>query len=102
MSNTYTIFDAGGVAIRTVMCPDDELHRQLGGGETARAGDLLPAPELPPSPQLPAYVAGRLSAYPRVEQQLDWLWHAMHDGTMPKAEPFYSAILRVKEEFPKG
>lgn len=43
----------------------------------------------------------RKEAYPDVANQLDLLWHAMNDGTMPKAEPFYSVIEAVKLAHPK-
>lgn len=43
----------------------------------------------------------RAEAYPAIADQLDMLWHAMNNGTIPKAEPFYSEILKVKEKFPK-
>jgi hypothetical protein len=39
--------------------------------------------------------------YPSIPDQLDALWHAMNNGTMPKAEPFYSKIKAVKDRFPK-
>lgn len=47
------------------------------------------------------YVAQRLAAYPGVGDQLDMLWHAMDDGTLPKVEPFYSQIKLVKDTYPK-
>lgn len=43
----------------------------------------------------------RRSAYPKIADQLDGLWHAMNKGDLPRAEPFYSDILRVKELYPK-
>lgn len=43
----------------------------------------------------------RRRAYPSLSDQMDALWHAMHDGTLPKVEPFYSDILAVKERYPK-
>jgi len=39
--------------------------------------------------------------YPSLSDQLDALWHAMNNGTLPKAEPFYSEIKAVKDRFPK-
>ncbi len=29
------------------------------------------------------------------------LWHAMNEGSMPKAEPFFSRIQAVKSQYPK-
>jgi hypothetical protein len=47
------------------------------------------------------YKKRRASAYPDVTEQLDMLWHAMASGQIPKAEPFYSEIKAVKDQFPK-
>lgn len=43
----------------------------------------------------------RAAEYPSLEDQLDSLWHAMDNGTMPKIEPMYSQIKAVKERYPK-
>lgn len=48
-----------------------------------------------------SYAEHRAMQYPNVTDQLDALWHAMDDGTLPKAEPFYSDILAVKQAHPK-
>lgn len=48
------------------------------------------------------HAKARASAYPAIEEQLDMLWHAMNQGTMPKAEPFYSTIQKVKQQNPKA
>ncbi len=47
------------------------------------------------------YQTQRRNAYPPIEAQMDMLWHAMHTGTTPKVEPFYSSILAVKLQHPK-
>jgi hypothetical protein len=47
------------------------------------------------------YTTRRRMAYPRIGDQLDALWHAMDQGTLPKAEPFYSDIKAVKDANPK-
>ncbi|MBF8688051.1 MULTISPECIES: hypothetical protein [Pseudomonas] len=47
------------------------------------------------------HAKARATDYPAIEEQLDMLWHAMDQGTMPKAEPFYSTIRRVKQQYPK-
>lgn len=47
------------------------------------------------------YKKYRAQNYPPIEDQLDMLWHGMHEGTLPKAEPFYSTIKRIKETYPK-
>ena len=43
----------------------------------------------------------RRAEYPPVADQMDALWHAMDDGTMPKVEPFYSQIKAVKDKYRK-
>lgn len=45
--------------------------------------------------------AARAAAYPRIGDQLDSLWKAMRDGTLPRVEPFYSQIEAVKAANPK-
>ena len=44
----------------------------------------------------------RKAEYPPVAEQLDMLWHAMDQGQLPKAEPFYSNIKRIKDKYPKA
>lgn len=48
-----------------------------------------------------SYVSRRVSAYPRITDQLDALWHAMDQGLLPKIEPMYSSVLAVKQKHPK-
>jgi hypothetical protein len=43
----------------------------------------------------------RQAEYPKVEDQMDMLWHAMDDGVIPKVEPFYSQIKAIKDKYPK-
>lgn len=43
----------------------------------------------------------RAQAYPRVQEQLDMLWHAMDLSPEKRLEPFYSAIKEIKEKIPK-
>lgn len=43
----------------------------------------------------------RALEYPAVGEQLDMLWHAMDQGALPKAEPFYTTLQRVKQQHPK-
>lgn len=51
--------------------------------------------------RLAAVHAERRAAYPGITEQLDMLWHAMDDGTMPRIEPMYSQIKAVKTAIPK-
>ncbi|ESW38512.1 hypothetical protein [Pseudomonas taiwanensis] len=48
-----------------------------------------------------SYDLARRDGYPPIEEQLDMLWHAMDQGAMPKAEPFYTTLQRVKQQHPK-
>lgn len=48
------------------------------------------------------YKAKRISSYPKVEEQLDMLWHAMDENKTNRLEPFYSKIKNVKEANPKN
>lgn len=47
------------------------------------------------------YTMNRAAGYPPVADQMDMLWHAMDQGTMPVVEPFYSQIKAVKAKYPK-
>lgn len=47
------------------------------------------------------YAQQRAKNYPGLADQLDMLWHAMDNGTIPKAEPFYTSIQAVKSAYPK-
>lgn len=44
----------------------------------------------------------RAAAYPPIADQLDMLWHAMNDGTLPMVESFYNQIKAVKDAIPKA
>jgi hypothetical protein len=65
--------------------------------ESGRWVDKDPPPAAPPL----TVEQARLTMYPSVQNQLDMLWHAMDDGQLPKAEPFYSTLKFVKETNPK-
>jgi hypothetical protein len=43
----------------------------------------------------------RANEYPKVEDQLDAIWHAMNNGQLPKIEGFYENIKAVKDRHPK-
>ena len=68
-------------------------------GETLYYGH--PDPSLKPKEIEHSWSVLRRNNYPDVGIQMDWLWHAMDAGTLPKIEPFYSEILAVKSRFPK-
>ena len=42
----------------------------------------------------------RRMQYPAVTEQLDMLWHAMHNGEIPVASVFYDSIKDVKDAYP--
>ena len=43
----------------------------------------------------------RKQAYPGIGEQLDMIWHAMDNGTLPKVPDFYNTIKAVKTSIPK-
>ncbi len=43
----------------------------------------------------------RKEKYPKLEEQLDMLWHSIDNGSLDKESGFYKSIKAVKEEFPK-
>jgi len=47
------------------------------------------------------YAALRREAYPKIEDMLDALWHAMDSGRLPKVDEFYEPIASVKARIPK-
>jgi len=48
-----------------------------------------------------AYKNSRREKYPKLEEQLDMLWHSIDNGSLDKESDFYKSIKAVKEEFPK-
>lgn len=81
-------------------CQDGLEHRCAYNGLKVVLGEPPANLPLPPAPE-PAYDLKRAAAYPPMGAQLDALWHAMAAGTLPKVEPFYSDIQKVKRQFPK-
>lgn len=53
-------------------------------------------------PRGPEWLENRKINYPRVEEQLDLLWHAMDQGLLPKNNAFYEHIKLVKQSYPKN
>ncbi len=49
----------------------------------------------------PLYIARRNREYPTIQEQLDKIWHAMEEGSLPKNNSFYQSILEVKNRHPK-
>ena len=48
------------------------------------------------------YTAKRGNAYPRIEEQLDKLYHDIDNGTLTTSGDFYTAINTVKTNYPKS
>lgn len=89
-----------GVLHGTGVCADGFEQSQAYNGCQVGVGD--PPPWLKyPERETPYQVARRM-AYPPIGDQMDALWHAMHAGTLPKVEPWYSQIKAVKERHPKS
>jgi len=51
--------------------------------------------------QATQYQRDRKLAYPKIEEQLDMLWHAIDIGTLDKTSDFYIALKQVKDNNPK-
>ena len=47
------------------------------------------------------YQRKREKEYPHHHDQLDTLWHAMDDGTLPKVAAFYDPLKAIKDKYPK-
>lgn len=95
----FHVKNFSGAVVRTGVCSKADFEKQAGAGESVHEG-AVSVPETPlVNPN--DYRNQRFKAYPSVRDQLDALWHAMDSGALPKAEPFYSAIKAVKDQFPK-
>ena len=46
-------------------------------------------------------MSGIQTSYPRIEEQLDKLWHDIDEGKLDKNGEFYKNIKSVKDTFPK-
>lgn len=44
---------------------------------------------------------GCAPGYPSADRALDAFWHAMHEGLMPKVQPWFDDCASVKSAFPK-
>lgn len=111
----FVIYNAAGEILRTGTCPEEALSLQAQAGEfvvEARAdvekdvvdpetGAVVPGGRVIPPKPAPTYDQARRVMYPRVEEQLDMLWHAMDADPPARIEPFYSVIKAVKDANPK-
>ena len=109
------IFNTQGEILRAVSCPDDDAPLQIGPGELFIEGladplvdavdvasmTLVAGGRAMPASPAPTFSQARRAMYPRVEEQLDMLWHAMDSMQISRAEPFYSSIKAVKDANPK-
>lgn len=111
----YIIYNAAGEILRTGACPNGEEQLQARDGEFLLIGSadvekdavnpqtqqVVPGGRvIPPSPPL-TYDRARRQMYPRLEEQLDMLWHGMDATPAKRIEPFYSVIKAVKDANPK-
>ena len=111
----YIIYDQSGSILSTGSCPDGEMQAQCPEGAFIMEGEADVAHDavdpqtgsviaggrvIPPAPPL-TYTQARRLAYPRIEEQLDMLWHAMDDDPAARIEPFYTVIKMVKDAHPK-
>lgn len=48
------------------------------------------------------YRIHRQGRYPKLEEQLDMLWHAIDSGTLDKTCDFYTTLKAIKDNYPKG
>jgi hypothetical protein len=117
MLKSFTIYDAAGTILSSGHVLAEDLPLQLANypdaylieeesdpstdkidtvNKTVLKNQKLPEPE-----PVKLYDENRAKLYPPTHEQLDMLWHAMDNGTMAKAEPFYSYIKAVKSAYPK-
>lgn len=111
----FIIYNAAGEIVSTGSCPDNEVQAQCppdcfiiqGDADVAKdaidpeTGVVIPGGRVIPPKPAPTYDQARRVMYPRVEEQLDMLWHAMDGYHTPRIEPFYSVIKAVKDANPK-
>jgi len=111
----FVIYNAAGEILRTGTCPEEAFSFQAQAGEFAveaqadvekdavdpQAQQVIPGGRVIPPKPAPTYDQARRSMYPKVEEQLDMLWHAMDGFHTPRIEPFYSVIKAVKDANPK-
>lgn len=111
----FIIYNSAGEILSTGSCPDGEVQSQCppdcfiveGAADVAKdaidpeTGAVIPGGRVIPPKPAPTYDQARRAMYPRVEEQLDMLWHAMDDDPSTRVEPFYSTIKAVKDANPK-
>lgn len=103
---SFFVVDDDGFVIKTGTCQRSMLHRNGEGGEihigSAPAGRVrfVDGEFIEVETTVP-YEDLRLREYPSIGDQLDSLWHAMDQGALPRVEPFYGDIKRVKDAHPK-
>lgn len=95
----YLLLNSDGQIVQRGICASQELIPPVPGtrAEVIEASDPRQPYKGPP----PNYVDYRRAEYPAISEQMDMLWHAMDNGSMPKVEPFYSRIKSVKDKYPK-
>lgn len=112
----FVIYNQAGEVLRSGTCPPEDFDAQRRPNEYILEGVADPAKDIvnvsqktvvkggrviPPEPPL-TYAQARRQMYPRIEEQLDMIWHAMDENPAQRIEPFYSVIKAVKEANPKS
>lgn len=111
----FVVYNAAGEILRTGICQDETFEAQAVGPDefviesqadveidsVDPATGQVVAGGRPAAPVDMDYRKARLASYPSVNEQMDMLWHAMNDNVLPRAEPFYSRLLAVKQAYPK-
>ena len=109
----FTIYNSQGEILRSGQVPDEAFDLQKQEGEFIieqpsdpefdavdfNAKTIIKGGK-PPPPLNMDYAQARYEAYPRIQDQLDMLWHSMDRNEIPRAEPFYSRIKAVKQAYP--
>jgi hypothetical protein len=102
MAKTYYKLDADGAI---AMSSESEEAAHEAGMDIASEeeivrgfdGRLYLASQCPIAPE-PGYAEKRALEYPRIEEQLDMLYHDMSDGT----STWLDAVMAIKAKYPKG
>lgn len=53
-------------------------------------------------PTVLGYKVLRAKEYPRLQEQMDMLWHAIDENKLDKTSDFYLRLKAVKDRFPKN
>ena len=103
----FALYTPDGTITSTGACPNGTEHMQvlpgtalyLGAAEQYDTIDIATGQLVhgiaPPKPY------SELRRYPRIEDQLDAIWHAMDRGDLPSDNAYYRMIKAIKVAHPK-